>query len=177
MGPFICIFEFINYFLPTVQVSIASSIVVLSTISNSWCSLFQWSFSSSSSSSRKRLAGSCTGNWDFGKLKGGDNEFHSLRTYQTAIERASNRRLLAPPDHTLRCGQKEFSKMAIKKLKQRSLMCDWVFNNSKNRTCVLQVNDIKLATFANSFPPLCIVVLCVFSIVCNRLNWNFSTSL
>ena len=113
---------------------------------------------------------SCTGNWDFGKLKGGDNEFHSLRTYQTAIERASNRRLLAPPDHTLHCGQKEFSKVAIKKLKQHSLMCDWVFNKSKRLPFVLQVNDIKLATFANSFPPLCIVVLCVWHSTYGKLN-------
>ena len=143
--------------------------VVLSAISNSWCSLFQWSFSSSSSSSRKRLAGSCTGNWDFGKLKGGDNEFHSLRTYQTAIERASNRRLLAPPDHTLHCGQNGIPKMATKKLKS-TLMCKGVFNYSKNRTCVLQLNDLKLATFANSFPPLCIVVLCVWHSTYGKLN-------
>ena len=83
-----------------------------------------------------------TGNWDFGKLKGGDNEFHSLRTYQTAIERASNRRLLAPPDHTLHCGQNGIPKMATKKLKS-TLMCKGVFNYSKNRTFVLQFANTK----------------------------------
>ena len=154
------------------QVSIASSIVVLSTISNSWCTLFQWSFSSSSSSSRKRLAGSCTGNWDFGKLKGGDNEFHSLRTYQTAIERASNRRLLAPPDHTLHCGQNGIPKMATKKLKS-TLMCKGVFNYSKNRTFVLQFANTKWYKTCHVFKlfsPLCVVVLCVWHSTYGKLN-------
>ena len=49
-------------------------------------------------------------------------------------------------------------------------MCDWVFNNSKKLPFVLQVNDIKLATFANSFPPLCIVVLCVWHSTYGKLN-------